>query len=157
MAHLTVVLQADQPEVGRVAQIPDWPLHVTLLQAFRVEASADEVVRSVAENLRQVESLKVMGAAVEYFGPSADIEVTVVEASVRLIDMHLQLLTRLSTLRGFEPDTPAYSGDGYRPHVTACSSGSLSVGASMRVSWAAVIDMDGGPVVLTAVSLKTPR
>lgn len=157
MAHLTVVLQADQPEVGRVAQIPDWPLHVTLLQAFRVEAATDEVVRSVVGNLRQVESLKVTGAAVEYFGPSADTEVTVVEASERLIDMHWQLLTRLSTLRGFEPDAPAYSGDGYRPHVTACSSGSLPVAASMRVSWAAVIDMDGGPVVATAVSLKKPR
>lgn len=153
VTHLTVILQADRPVVGRVAQLPDWPLHVTLMPAFRVEEATGDVVQTIVGTLRQVGSLEVTGAAVEQFGPSADIEVTVVEVSGRLIDVHRRLLTRLSHLRGLEPDLPAYSGDGYRPHVTACSAGSLPVGATMRLAWAAVVDMEGGPVVIGAVPL----
>lgn len=157
MAHLTVILQPDAPVSGGVAEVADWPLHVTLVQAFRVEARAERVVQLIDDRLRRFEPLLVTGAAIEDFGPDADIEVTVLEHSAPLVEEHLELLADLASLPRFEPDAPAYSGSGYRPHVTACTSGSLPVGARMRLAWAAVVDMDSGPVVLSAHLLGASR
>lgn len=153
MARLTVIVQPDEPAIGRHAEIVDWPLHVTVLQAFTIEVTPEHVVQQVLEILRRTKPLAVTGAGIEHFGPAADIEVTVLSTSRELVDLHHRLLDRLSSSPGFRPDIPAYSGDGYRPHVTACNNGSLRIGDEMHLQWGAIVDMEGHPEVIAATPL----
>lgn len=153
MPHLTVVLQSDPPEVGRTAELADWPLHVTVLQAFRVEARVEEVVQLVNQVLEAVDPMVVTGMASERFGANADVEVTVLRHSRRVSALHRDLLRDLGALTDFRLDEPAYSGDGFRAHVTACRAGALPVGATMDLAWGAIVDMSRVPMVVASSRL----
>lgn len=124
MAHLAVILQPDRPDLGFAAETVNWPLHVTVMPAFTTEVGPEQVVQQVFEIVRQSGPLVMSGAAIEYFGPAADIPVTVLNAPTELGDLHDRVL---SSGAGFRPTfrrTRARATARTSPPATARPSGS---------------------------------
>jgi 2'-5' RNA ligase len=117
------------------------PLHLTTLPKVRVtHENLPAVLLSISDVAAA--SAPVSATAVGYaeFGRAGTIRVTTVETSPGLGRLHLQLLEGAQRA-GAVPLELAYTGDGYRPHVTHTPDDhAISPGGRVEVTALAVLD-----------------
>jgi hypothetical protein len=134
IAPLVPMVVGDEFEQGRI------PLHLTLLPKFRVSYGEEPaVVTMINEVAAAAGMITATCAGYASFGGEGEVRVSTVEASVEIRRLHDHLLERARQVGGV-PVRPAYSGDGYRPHVTHTDGQAPRPGEQLVLTALAVLD-----------------
>lgn len=156
MTRLVVVLPLSPLQVGDRFAVHEWPLHVTVLPPFRTDASGTEIGDAIRSVASKFSALRMIAAGDELFGRRHDVPVTVLGENEHLTALHQ---ASRAAVRPFavKPDEPAFTGAGYRPHVTVKSHARLHEGDAFTLSQLAVVDMapraSAGRTVLAVIDL----
>lgn len=118
MLQLAVIAPLVQMTLGDEYPQGAVPLHLTVLPntsvATDVAAAVESAIRAVAGTTEPVTAITDGYAS---FGDAGDVRVTTVDVTAELQRLHLRLLEGVQRAGGVAV-TPAYNGDGYRPHIT---------------------------------------
>lgn len=157
MSRYVVVLPLTPMTVGESFATRDWPLHVTLVQAFESPATPAQIGSRLASVAASAHPLTLITGEDEAFGPAHTIPVTVVESTPALDALHAACVDALGPL---DPayENPEYMNAGYRPHVTVKRQARVVAGDELSLSQIALVDMEpgqpgGGRVVLAVAPL----
>lgn len=139
MARFVVVLPLLPLAAGDEFTVADWPLHVTLVEPFQTDLSADDLAR----RLGRVEGIGDGAAAIRaaageeaMFGRRRDVPVTLVRDDGELAALRGRALEALGAA-GVEPRARL----DFRPHVTRKRHGQLRTGDRVVLDTVALIDM----------------
>jgi 2'-5' RNA ligase len=156
MSRLVLVLPLSPLQVGDRFAVHEWPLHVTVLPPFKTDAAGTEIgdaIRSVASELP---TLRMVAAGDELFGRRHDIPVTLLSENEQLTTLHHALRAAVRPFAA-QPDEPAFTSAGFRPHVTVKSHARVHEGDTFTLSQLAVVDMvpraSAGRAVLATIDL----
>jgi hypothetical protein len=140
MPRLVVVLPLTPLEVGSSFAVSAWPLHITVLPPFLTDAPAREIAAAILAATRVHPPLTVVAGADELFGRRHTIPVSLVDASLELTALHRTLVTAIRPFAA-EPDEPAFTGDGFRAHVTHKPPARVHPGDTLTLTQLALVDM----------------
>ena len=159
MSRLVVVLPLSPLAEGDSFAVSKWPLHVTVLPPFLTDATASEVGAAIRSAASAHQAFKVVAAQDELFGRRHDVPVTVMVDNEQLTALH-QALRAMVRPFAAKPDEPAFTGAGFRPHVTVKAHGRVDAGDEFELTQLAVVDMaprsSRGRTVLATIDLQ-PR
>jgi hypothetical protein len=139
--RLVVVLPLVPLRVGAGFPLRTWPLHVTVAPTFITLADPTAVAAAIAPVVAGSPTVSVTAGAEEGFGPSGRVPVTVLVPSPELSTLHGTLLDALGVVDA-EFDDPAYTGPGYRAHVTVTRNARMQPGDIALLEQAALVDME---------------
>jgi hypothetical protein len=129
-----------------------WPVHVTVLGNFRVDAGAlPRLERRLADTSPHGPVVVELGPPAG-FGPTGAVPV-LLAAHPTFRALHDQLATDARTLDGFEPVAPEFWADGYRPHATLGPAVVLRDGAVLTFRYLTLVVLDG----MSAQAVRTVR
>ena len=138
--RLVIVLPLTPLGVGESFAVADWPLHITVLPPFLTDAPAGRIATAMAGVARSQPPFTVIAGSDELFGRRLDIPVTLVVPDDALSRLHTALV---SAIRPFAavPDEPAFTGPGYRAHITHKPPARPHPGDSIPLRQIALVDM----------------
>jgi len=175
MRNLIAVAFVEPVAEGLEFPRDDWPLHLTLIKFDVVEprqeagtepepgtppASGDPLAEQIATLMTDPVTaalgcrLSVDGEA--GFGRAGSIPVNLIEPSEQLQFLHNELVRIVEQLPG-RISTPAYTLEGYRPHVSHHGDKRLQQGDTFALDRIALVDMapDGGHATRRILKLWT--
>jgi hypothetical protein len=140
MTSFVAVLPLQPLEVGDGFSLSAWPLHLTVLPNFVTELEVAAVGRVLDEVSRGTSPIVARVAGSALFGRGENIPVSLVAESPALVRLHRLLL---EGARGFDAvlENPAFSGDAFRPHITATKTGRAVEGDRLVLAQLALVDM----------------
>ena len=140
MPRLVIVLPLTPLEVGAGFAVAAWPLHVTVLAPFHTDASPADIGAALRSAVADQHPLDLIAGADELFGRRHDIPVSLIQPHDELTALHRTLV---ATLRPFaaEPDEPAFTGPGFRAHITHKPPARVHPGDTLTLSQLALVDM----------------
>ncbi|TFD93344.1 hypothetical protein E3T61_04400 [Cryobacterium lactosi] len=161
MPRLVVVLPVEPLRVGDSFAVAEWPLHVTVLPPFLTDAAPGDIMDAIRAAVLGREPLTVVAGDDALFGRRHNIPVTLILPHDGLTGLHR---TFVEALRPFatEPDEPAFTGSGFRAHVTHKPPARLRPGAQVTLTQLALVDMlprahTSGRTVLATHALSASR
>ncbi|MET0854398.1 MAG: 2'-5' RNA ligase family protein [Microterricola sp.] len=140
MSRLVIVLPLTPLIVGDSFAVRDWPLHITVLPPFQSGAEPATIANAVAAACAGQHALSVVADHDELFGRRHDIPVTLVREHPELTRLHRTLVDAVRPFAA-APEEPAFTGDGFRPHVTVKGHARVSAGEALSLSQIAIVDM----------------
>jgi hypothetical protein len=140
MPRLVIVLPVRPLSVGESFAVSSWPLHVTVLPPFLTDAPAADIAAAMATVARVQPPLTVVAGDDELFGRRHDIPVSLILPSEELAALHHALVAAIRPFAA-EPDEPAFTGPGFRAHVTHKPPARLHPGATRTLTQLALVDM----------------
>jgi 2'-5' RNA ligase len=140
MSRLVIVLPLSPLGVGDSFAVRDWPLHITVLSPFLSRAEPAAIAAAVAAACAGQGALRVVADRDELFGRRHDIPVTVVREHPALTQLHRTLIDAVRPFAA-APEEPAFTGDGFRPHVTIKGAARVSPGEVLSLGQIAIVDM----------------
>jgi hypothetical protein len=158
MPRLVVVLPLAPLRVGSSFAVSVWPLHVTVLPPFLTDAPAGQIADALAAATSTLAPLTVVAGGNELFGRRHDIPVTLIEPHKRLSALHSTLVQAVRPFAA-APDEPAFTGAGFRAHVTHKPPAAVHPGDVLTLEQIALVDMlprahTAGRTVLAAFPLS---
>jgi hypothetical protein len=157
--RLVIVLPLSPLAVGERFPVDQWPLHVTVVPPFLTDAPPPAIADAVAAALHGQLAITARVGGEEMFGRRHTIPVNLLEGGDGLVLMHTRLV---AVARRFAaaPQEPAFTGSGFRPHVTAKVGRRVRQGDRLQLSQVALVDMnprsdERGRAVLAVVELQT--
>ena len=141
MPRLVVVLPLVPLPVGAGFPLRTWPLHVTVAPTFVTDADTPAVAAAIAPVVADSPAMAVTAGDDEGFGPSGRVPVTVLAPSPELSALHGLLRDALRAVDA-QFDDPAYTGAGYRAHVTHTRNARMQPGDIALLEQAALVDME---------------
>lgn len=160
MSRLVVVLPLSPLREGDQFAVSEWPLHITVLPPFLTDATGSEVGAAIRSSASALSEIRVVAAQDELFGRRHDIPVTVMGECEQLTALH-RALRRVTLPFAATPAEPAFTGAGFRPHVTVKAHGRVREGDEFTLTQLAVVDMaprsSAGRTVLATVDLHAGR
>lgn len=147
--------------VGDSFAVAEWPLHVTVLPPFLTDSAPGDIADAIRGAVLGREPLTVVAGEDALFGRRHNIPVTLVLPDEGLTLLHHTLVAAVRPFAA-EPDEPAFTGPGFRAHVTHKPPARISAGQSLTLGQVALVDMlprahTAGRTVLAAHTLGTPR
>ena len=160
MSRLVVVLPLTPLCTGDSFPVSDWPLHITVLPPFHTDAAASEIGQVIAATAAGRTALTVVAGAGALFGRREDVPVTLVEEHPALTGLHRALVDAVRPLAS-SPDEPAFTGPGFRAHITVKNGVRVHAGEALPLTQIALVDMAprsaaGGRTVLATFALPAP-
>lgn len=140
MPRLVIVLPVTPLRVGASFAVAQWPLHVTVLPPFHPAAPADQIAAAVAGIARTRPALTVVVGTDALFGRRHDIPVSLILPDEELTTLHRALVAAIRPLAA-QPDEPAFTGAGFRAHVTHKPPARVHRGDTLLLSQLAVVEM----------------
>jgi len=140
MPRLVIVLPLSPLHDGDTFAVRDWPLHITVLAPFLTDAEPSAVADALAEVASTQTALIAVAGPNEMFGRRENVPVTVVVDNPALTRLHHDLIEAIRPL-GASPDEPAFTGDGFRAHVTVKRNGRVHEGDELSLTQLALVDM----------------
>jgi len=140
MSRLVVVLPLEPLQVGAAFPVSAWPLHVTVLPPFLTAAGADAIAAAIGSAVGAHPPITVVAGNDELFGRRHDIPVSLVLPDDRLTGLHRTLVDALLPFAA-EPEEPAFTGPGFRAHVTHKPPARVWPGDQLTLRQIAVVDM----------------
>ena len=161
MPRLVVVLPLTPLAVGSSFAVADWPLHITVLPPFLTDAAPADIATAIDAAVRAQPPLTVRAGEDALFGRRHNVPVTLIEPDDDLSRLHHTLVAAIRPFAA-EPDEPAFTGDGFRAHVTVKPPGRVHPGDVLQLCQIALVDMlprihAAGRTVLAASSLDSRR
>lgn len=143
--------------VGDAFTVADWPLHITVMPPFLTSHTSDQVAAVIAEVAATQPLLTARAGVDALFGRKHDLPVTLVLGHPGLTLLHDRLISALRPLAA-RADEPAFTGPGFRAHITVKGERRVHEGDELRLSQLALVDMApradvAGRVVLGTVPL----
>ncbi|MGY4858663.1 2'-5' RNA ligase family protein [Cryobacterium sp. AP23] len=160
MPRLVIVLPVTPLRDGDGFTVAEWPLHVTVLPPFLTDAPAAEIATAMAAVARTRPPVTVVAGDDELFGRRHDIPVTLIDPAEDLTGLHQALVAAIRPFAA-EPDEPAFTGPGFRAHVTHKPPARLHPGDILTLTQLALVDMlprahAAGRTVLATTPLLHP-
>ncbi|GAA3878050.1 hypothetical protein GCM10022381_20600 [Leifsonia kafniensis] len=140
MSRLVIVLPLTPLQVGESFAVADWPLHITVLPPFLTHAEPTDVAAAINEAAAGQPSLTARVGHDELFGRRHDIPVSVVDDNPALTALH-RTLKEAMRLFAASPEEPAFTGPGFRAHVTVKRQGRVHEGDLLTLTQIALVDM----------------
>ena len=137
--YCLVQLIAPLPD-GAEFSMQDWPLHVTMADVFKIDASPEEVLGGLGAALATVSPFVVTVTGEDWFGPDRSVHVRLLDKTRELERLHEICVATLEPF-GVVFNAPQYMRDGFKPHSTVRADESLAVGESVWFSQLTLIDM----------------
>lgn len=161
MSRLVVVLPLAPLQAGDTFAVRDWPLHITVLAPFRTDAEPAEIADALAAVASGKAALTAIAGGNEMFGRRENIPVTVLVENPALTRLHGALVEAIRPL-GASPDERAFTGPGFRAHVTVKGEARVHEGDELALTQIALVDMapravPGGRAVLATFPLAVPE
>ena len=161
MSRLVIVLPLSPLKTGDTFEVRDWPLHITVLAPFLTEAAPGEIAAALAVVAAGQAALTAVAGGDEMFGRRENIPVTVVVDNPALTRLHGALVDAIRPF-GASPDEPAFTGPGFRAHVTVKGAARVHEGDELSLTQIALVDMapravPGGRAVLATFPLAAPE
>ena len=175
MRNLIAVAFVEPVAAGLEFPRDDWPLHLTLVKfdvaGPRQEAGAepapsmppaqgdplaDHIAALMADPVAAALGCRVNVGGEAAFGRAGSIPVNLIEPSEQLQLLHNELVRIVEQLLG-RISTPAYTLEGYRPHVSHHGDKRLQQGDTFALDRIALVDMapDGGHATRRILKLWT--
>lgn len=117
-----------------------WPLHVTLADVFAVNTGPDVLLGNLQSLHKTQHSLASRVTSDEFFGEDGSIHVRVLEKTGDLQLLHRTVVDILESY-GVEFNSPQYTRDGFKPHVTVSSDASPEIGDNVTLGSLSIVDM----------------
>lgn len=157
MPRLVVVLPLEPLRTGDSFAVHDWPLHITVVPPFTTDFTSADVAAAITSAASSVSALTAVAGVDEMFGRREDVPVTVVTANEDLSGLHRMLVDALRPLAA-RPEEPAFTGRGFRAHVTMKQNRRIHEGDTLLLRQIALVDMaprsdSAGRSVLAAFAL----
>lgn len=143
MSRLVVVLPLSRLREGDQFAVSEWPLHITVLPPFVTDATGREIGAAIRSAASAHSEIRVVAAQDELFGRRHDIPVTVMADNEKLTSLH-RALREAALPFAAAPEVPAFTGTGFRPHVTMKAHGRVHEGDEFALTQLAVVDMEIG-------------
>lgn len=140
MLRLVVVLPLSPLGEGDSFAVSHWPLHITVLPPFLADASVAQITDAVRSAASGFTAMRVVAGHDEMFGRRHDVPVTVMVENERLSIQHRALVDAVRPFAG-APDEPAFTGPGFRPHITMKAHGRVHEGDELILEQIAIVDM----------------
>jgi 2'-5' RNA ligase len=140
MPRLVVVLPLVPLLVGESFAMQDWPLHITVLPPFLTHASSEHIADAIAAATSGQPAISAIAGRDELFGRRQNVPVTVVEDNEALTLLHRTLAAAVLPFAA-TPNEPAFTGPGFRPHITVKPHGRVHEGDELSLSQLALVDM----------------
>ncbi|MCU1446339.1 2'-5' RNA ligase family protein [Cryobacterium sp.] len=161
MPRLVIVLPVAPLRVGSSFPVAGWPLHITVLPPFLTDAPAEALAAAIAAAAGTQPPLTVVAGADELFGRRHDIPVSLIQPHDELTALHRTLVAALRPFAA-EPDEPAFTGPGFRAHITHKPPVRVHPGDTLTLTQLALVDMlprahAAGRTVLAAYPLSPGR
>jgi 2'-5' RNA ligase len=160
MSRLVVVLPLTPLRTGDSFPVSDWPLHITVLPPFHTDAAASVIAGVIAATASGRAALTAVAGGDALFGRREDVPVTLVDADPALTGLHRALVDAVRPFAS-APDEPAFTGVGFRAHVTVKNGARVREGDRLTLSQIALVDMApraaaDGRTVLATFALRVP-
>lgn len=157
MPRLVVVLPLSPLRDGDGFAVRDWPLHITVLPPFRTDAAPAEIAAAIASATSTQAPVRATAGQDEMFGRHKDLPVTVLIENEALALLHRTLVDAVRPFAA-SPDEPAFTGPGFRPHITIKRHGRVHAGDEFSLTQIALVDMaprsaPSGRTVLATLAL----
>lgn len=157
MSRLVVVLPLTPLAVGESFAVHSWPLHVTVLPPFATDAEPQQIAHTLASASAGYGAITAIAAEDALFGRRENIAVTLVRDSPELTRLHRTLVAAVLPFAAL-PEEPAFTGSGFRAHVTVKDGARVSKGDVLSLTHIALVDMaprshPSGRTVLATVDL----
>jgi len=157
MPRLVVVLPLEPLRTGDSFAVERWPLHITVVPPFLTDADPETVREIIAAATSPLQQFSVIAAEEALFGRRENIPVTLIAESEPLLQVHRVLVDALRAVAA-SPDEPAFTGSGFRAHVTIKNGNSIQGDAVLPLMQVALVDMapradPTGRTVLATVAL----
>ena len=154
----TIITLLEDMAEGTIYLSNDWPLHVTIADTFSINWEIDDLGTKLSVLAPKLKSATAIAAQDEYFGSEKQTQVTILDMSGGLIDLHNGVVSLLKSLGAVFND-PQYMGERFRAHATVQSNARLSMEDVVKFDNLAIVDMfpDGDPYkrkVLKLISLS---
>lgn len=149
-----LTVTATPVELPEVVARDHWPVHVTIIGNFRVEAASESVVADLLASLAShVAAFSVSLGPRDQFGPERTMLVLLAEHPL-LHQLHGSLGRDIKRVPGFAACLPSHWEDGYRPHATLGSAVDVVDGDTLELRWLTLASLEGDSAHrITAVEL----
>ncbi len=137
--YTIIALLEEKPE-GYEYPSNNWPLHVTIADTFSIEWDIAKFKDELAELAKQLKPANAVGSHTEYFGPEKQIQVTILEMSKELVDIHYAVVKLLKEA-GVKFNDPQYTEAGFKAHATVQPHAQINIGNKITLNSLAIIDM----------------
>ncbi len=131
-----------------------WPLHTTLASNFIVDWESTDLFNKLASVLSDIKPVSVSAGDDEFFGGERKIQVTVMDMTPELMNLHKQIIKTLRDA-GAIFDEPQFNEDGYRAHATVQKAHRLNEGDSVLIDEVTIVDMFPNQDITRRKILKT--
>jgi hypothetical protein len=160
MSRLVVVLPLTPLRTGDSFPVSEWPLHITVLPPFLTDAAASVIAGVIAATVTGRTALTAVAGADALFGRREDVPVTLVEDDPNLTELHRALVDAVRPFAS-TPDEPAFTGPGFRAHITIKNGARVHAGEALTLTQIALVDMAprsaaAGRTVLATFPLAAP-
>ena len=160
MSRLVVVLPLTPLRTGDSFPVADWPLHITVLPPFHTDAAASVIAGVIAVTAVGRTARTAVAGADALFGRREDVPVTFVAENPGLTELHRALVDAVRPFAS-SPDEPAFTGPGFRAHITIKNGVRVHEGEALTLTQIALVDMApraaaGGRTVLATFPLPAP-
>lgn len=159
MPRLVVVLPIEPLHDGDSFAVRDWPLHITVLPPFLTDAPPGDIAGAIAAATASEPAVTAIAGGDEMFGRREDIPVTVIIDNEQLTRLHRTLAAAVRPFAA-SPDEPAFTGPGFRAHVTVKGDRRVREGEELSLTQVALVDMvprasPSGRTVLATFPMRT--
>lgn len=118
----------------------NWPLHSTIVDTFAIDWSVDEMVNKLAELLCDHAPAESVAEGDKFFGESGQVQVTLLDQSESLVNLHFDVVTALED-GGLVLNDPQFARNGFLPHATAQKHARLHKGDEVAFTALSIVDM----------------
>lgn len=140
MSRLVIVLPLAPLQVGESFAVVDWPLHITVLPPFLTDAAPADVAAAIENAAAGQAAVAATVGPDALFGRRHDVPVSLVEDNPALTALHLALKGEMRQFAA-APEEPAFTGMGFRAHVTVKNQGRVHAGDRLALTQIALVDM----------------
>lgn len=140
--YAIIQLLEEVPE-GTEFSVGEWPLHVTIMDVFAIDWSAQELAERLMTLLTGRPIATAPAVSEAYFGPNQDVRVTLLERTDDLAKLHGDVYALLER-GGLRMNNPDFGRKGFRPHATVQKHAALKPGDTVVFDALTIIDMFPG-------------
>ncbi len=136
----TIIQLFEDRKEGYEFSSDTWPLHSTLVDVFAIDWSVNEMTNHLNGLLSTHKISTTTAIGIDYFGPQKQVQVTLLERTDNLVQLHNDVVNILKK-GGLRLNDPQYAGDGFLPHATVQKHAKLNIGDKVIFNALSIVDM----------------
>lgn len=152
----TIIQLLEDMSEGTEYPSSNWPLHVTIADTFAIDWDKNYLRKKLEELLASLKPTKAVGGHDEFFGPEKQTQITILDMSKELIDLHYKVVELLESAGAVFND-PQYTKEGFRAHATVQKHARVNKGDTITFNALSIVDMFPNSDPYQRKILKTMR